>query len=611
MKNPLQRGRTRSRRRLAKKAAVYTIGVVLAGLICLTSVPCQELDSLVLHAVEYAQVKLANSVASVDDSLLFPRATLPDGSWDTQGPSNWTSGFFPGCLWYMYEMTGDTSFRRAAARWTASLESQKLRTNTHDLGFILNCSFGNAQRLNPDENNREVLLQAATSLASRYNSTVGCTRSWDWGSWSFPVIIDNMMNLELLLWASKNGGPAAQGEMAVSHALKTMTNHFRADGSTYHVVDYDPSTGEVVWRGTHQGCADESVWSRGQAWAVYGYTMAYRETGDARLLAVAESAATYFIDHLPPDCVPYWDFLAPDIPDEERDASAAAIACSGLLELSTLSDNPQAAAGYFDSAKEILGALSQPPYLSEGTSSMGILNHGTGNRPGNVEVDVSLIYGDYYFLEALQRYMVLSGLPVTLSRCTAAFAPEEGHVHITWTTLSETNNYGFSVAKDTAGPVGQFTVIPGSFTPGHGTTSIPHEYSFIDTRTRPGRWSYRLSQIDLDGTVSFSEPLDIVVPATTAIHTLSSLSAEVSLEHNYPNPFNPSTTISYDIPTASTVRLSIFNSLGQEVATLADGQHEPGRYATIWDAAGQPSGVYLYRLQAGSSVQTNKMLLVK
>jgi hypothetical protein len=234
----------------------------------------------------------------------------------------------------MYEGTGDTHWREWAEAWTAGLADEKNDTSTHDVGFKIFSSFGHGYRLTGNAAYREVILQAARTLATRFNPTVGCIRSWDRNR--FPVIIDNMMNLELLFWASKNGGDSAWYDMAVSHALQTMKNHVREDGSTYHLVDYDPDTGAIINKFTVQGYDKESTWARGQAWGMYGFTMAYRETGDVRFLNTAQLIADYFIDNLPEDRVPYWDFEAPNIPHEEKDSSAAAIAASGLLELSTL-----------------------------------------------------------------------------------------------------------------------------------------------------------------------------------------------------------------------------------------------------------------------------------
>jgi hypothetical protein len=392
----------------SKKYCQIVVVLLVSGLIvsggCSASRGRASLDPMVSHAVEYSRTQLLKSMEVLGDSVAFPRFTNPDGTWKTVPPRDWTSGFFPGSLWYMYELTGDPTFRKGAERWTAGLTGQQYLTTTHDVGFIMQCSSGNGYRLTSDTSYRPVLLQSARSLMTRYNPVVGCIRSWDNRKWGFPVIIDNMMNLELLFEASKNGGTREMYDIAFNHALTTMKNHFRPDGSTYHVVDYDTVTGRVVVKETHQGFAHESVWARGQAWAIYGFTMAYRETKHRGFLTTAMKAADWFVDHLPGDRIPYWDFLAPGIPDEARDASAAAIAASALFELSTFMNEPAKASEYRLSAENILRSLCSPPYLAEGTSSYGIINRATGNHPKNLEIDVSLIYGDYYFLETLARY---------------------------------------------------------------------------------------------------------------------------------------------------------------------------------------------------------------
>jgi unsaturated chondroitin disaccharide hydrolase len=376
---------------------------------CSAGYPGEDPDESLARAQRFAKRQLMASIQYFGDSLRYPRSSAMDGRWNCVPPSDWTSGFFPGCLWLMFEQTGEEPFREAAERWTAGLEEQKFNNGTHDLGFMITCSFGNGYRLTRKAEDREVLLQAARTLATRFNPKVGCIKSWDWNPrWQFPVIVDNMMNLELLFWASKNGGGDSLRDMAIRHALTTRAHHFRNDGGTYHVVNFDTATGAVLKKLTHQGYADESVWARGQAWALYGFTMAYRETGDARFLETAERAARYFLQHLPPDGVPYWDFLAPGIPEEERDVSAAAIAASALIELSGLTRSPEAREQFLSSGRVILHSLCAAPYLAEGTRSAGILNHAVGNRPGNGEVGVSLIYADYYFLEALSRLGRLS-----------------------------------------------------------------------------------------------------------------------------------------------------------------------------------------------------------
>ncbi|MFB0517042.1 MAG: glycoside hydrolase family 88 protein [Candidatus Neomarinimicrobiota bacterium] len=345
---------------------------------------------------------MRNTVIEIADTTRFPRSTLDDGTWYTKSSSSWTSGFFPGCLWYLYQYTSDSLWIDWARAWTAGLQAEQYDTGTHDVGFKIFCSYGNGYRLTGDEEYKEVILQAAQSLATRYNPTVGCIRSWN--NRTFPVIIDNMMNLELLFWAAKNGGESDWHDMAVSHSLRTRENHVRDDGSTYQIVDYDPTTGGIIQKETSQGFNVESTWARGQSWGLYGFAMAYRETGDVRFLETAQKLADYVADNLPADFVPYWDYDAPDIPNDEKDASAAAIAASGLLELSTLVSCDCLKAKYRNTAANILASLASKSYLAEDYNSCGILLHGVGNHNSNSEVDVSLIYADYYFIEALLRY---------------------------------------------------------------------------------------------------------------------------------------------------------------------------------------------------------------
>jgi len=365
----------------------------------------QSLDFLVNHALRFAQQQAKQTVAEIGDSTKFAISTQPDGSWKTGASKDWRSGFFPGCLWYLNEYTKNPFFKGAAEKWTAGMANEQFDTGTHDVGFKILSSYGNGYRLYPTEEYKKVIIQAAETLAKRFNPTVGCIKSWDNRKWEYPVIIDNMMNLELLFWAAENGGPKELRNIAVKHAETTMKNHFRPDGGTYHVIGYDPATGKVVARNTHQGYADESVWARGQAWAIYGFTMTYRFTREPRFRIAAKHAADYFISHLPADSVPYWDFMAPGIPNEPRDVSAAAIAASALLELSQHVANKSQKASYLETAKKILQSLCSAPYLAEGSNSHAVLNHAVGNKPGKSEVDVSLIYADYYFLEAMLRYL--------------------------------------------------------------------------------------------------------------------------------------------------------------------------------------------------------------
>jgi unsaturated chondroitin disaccharide hydrolase len=385
--------------------------LILFAVLMLACIPkpafAQSLDSLVSHALEFAGQQVRQTATEINDSTKFPRSTLPDGTWKTTDAQEWTSGFFPGCLWYLHEYTKDPFFRQAAERWTAGMADQQYDTGTHDVGFKIFDSYGIGYRLYPSEAYKQVVFQASQTLMTRFNSRVGCIKSWDNAKWAYPVIIDNMMNLELLFWSAEHGGSKRMREIATKHAITTMKNHFRQDGGTYHVLGYDTTDGAVVARNTHQGYSDESVWARGQAWAIYGFTMSYRFTKDDRFLKTAQRAADYFIRYLPPDQIPYWDFQAPDIPREPRDVSAAAIAASGLFELSNYPAEKGQRTAYRDVAEKILRSLCLAPYLAEGTGSHAILNHAVGSKPGKSEVDVSIVYADYYFIEAMLRYLHL------------------------------------------------------------------------------------------------------------------------------------------------------------------------------------------------------------
>jgi Glycosyl Hydrolase Family 88. len=347
---------------------------------------------------------------------------------------DWTGGFFPGALWYMYEYTKDPQVKAQATAWTERLEKAKDLTQHHDIGFVMYCSYGNALRLENDSTKikkyQQLLVHSAESALKRFDPKVGLIKSWNekasWDGktvWKYPVIIDNMMNLELLFCASALTGDPKYRNVAISHADHTMKNHFRSDYSTYHVVDYDPNTGAVMHQQTNQGYADNSTWSRGQGWAIYGYTLLYRETKNSKYLEAAQKAADFYINHpnLPKDKVPYWDFNAgqqgykPDVDyasrklnDIPRDASAAALVTSALLELATYATGTDSRR-YYDFAEGTLKSLSSSDYLAEeGTNGGFILMHSTGSFPHKSEIDVPLIYADYYFLEALLRYKKLN-----------------------------------------------------------------------------------------------------------------------------------------------------------------------------------------------------------
>ena len=319
----------------------------------------------------------------------------------------WCSGFYPGTLWYLFENTGDTVIKTEAIKRLGILEKEKFRTEDHDLGFMMYCSFGNAYRITKQPAYKEVVLQSAVSLSTRYRPIIKSIQSWNKSDrFQCPVIIDNMMNLELLSWASKNGGNKKLGEIAINHANSTIKNHFRPDGSSYHVLDFDLTTGKLLKSVTSQGAADSSAWARGQAWALYGFTMFYRFEKDEAYLNQAQKIANFVLNHpnLPKDKVMFWDFDAPGIPNALRDASAAAITASALLELGQFTKGKDKKK-YVSAAKKILQTLSSPKYLAENGSNGGfILKHGVGALPYNSEVDVPLTYGDYYFIEALNRY---------------------------------------------------------------------------------------------------------------------------------------------------------------------------------------------------------------
>lgn len=337
--------------------------------------------------------------------LVNPRTIGKDGKLELVVSRDWTSGFFPGELWYMYEYTKDKKWEELARKHTDPLEREKTTRSTHDLGFMMYCSFGNGYRLTKDANYKDILLASARTLITRYNPTVGCIRSWDFNRdvWQFPVIIDNMMNLELLFRASKESGDPIFSDIAVNHARTTIKHHFREDYSSYHVIDYDTITGDVRHKHTHQGFAHESAWSRGQAWGLYGYVMCYRETGLPEFLEQAKLIARYIFTHpnLPEDLIPYWDFNAPGIPDEPRDVSAAAITASALYELSQYDEEEGFL--YLDWANTIVENLSENYRAKEGGDRGFLLLHSTGSKPSDSEVDVPLVYADYYFLEALLR----------------------------------------------------------------------------------------------------------------------------------------------------------------------------------------------------------------
>ncbi|WP_167610821.1 glycoside hydrolase family 88 protein [Maribellus sediminis] len=376
--------------------------------------------------VDFAEVQLENALKAIPEDGRLPRSIKKDGQLGSTGIYDWTSGFFSGSLWYLYELSGNEHWHNEAERTTVWLEPIQYYTDNHDVGFMLNCSFGNGLRLTDNAAYKQVLINGAESLCTRYSEVTKTIKSWNGGGtkdgnrWQFPVIIDNMMNLDLLFEASKLSGNEQYRNIAITHAETTMKNHFRDDFSSYHVVDYDTITGEVRGKYTHQGYSHESAWARGQAWGLYGFTLCYRETGDERFLNQAEAIADYMLQHpnLPEDMVPLWDYHVNDpayvpswldkLPKLEqpwRDASAAAITSSALFDLSKLSKTN--GEKWSKAAEQILFSLGNSYKADPVNNPFFVLDHSVGNIPSHSEIDVPLNYADYYFLEALARYKKL------------------------------------------------------------------------------------------------------------------------------------------------------------------------------------------------------------
>lgn len=341
-----------------------------------------------------------------------PEGVMPDSyladTLKTCTSKSWVAGFYPGTLLYLYEATKNKSFYNEALAKIVLMDNQQFNTGTHDLGFMMYCSYGTLYSISPEEKYKKILLNSAKSLSTRFNPKVGCIRSWGKSddTTQFRVIIDNMMNLELLMWATKTTGDSSFYNIAVTHANTTMKNHFRPNYSSYHVVVYNPQTGGIIKKQTAQGASDESAWARGQSWGLYGYTMMYRYTKDKKYLDQAQHIADFILNnpHLPADKIPYWDYDAPGIPNTERDASAAAIMASALIELSGYSDNALSKK-YLTTASTILHTLSSPEYKAAvGKNGGFLLMHSVANMNKNIEVNAPLSYADYYYVEAMLRY---------------------------------------------------------------------------------------------------------------------------------------------------------------------------------------------------------------
>ena len=404
--------------------------IVIALAVSLLLASCQEERTLINKVFERAGEQYGLMYEVTPDGM-YPRTvnnsgeTRYIGAEPLKSGANWTNGFYPGVLWQLYAYTGDVDWKVKAEKVTRALEVQKNQNHHHDIGFIIMSSFGKADMYSPSEYYKNILVHAANTQLERYSEITGTTKSWDkWVSRSgaytsnYPVIIDNLMNLDLLFTAWQITGDEKFLKPAMSHADKTMANHIRPDGSAFHLVSYDPETGAVDARKTSQGFSDSSAWSRGQAWAIYGFTMCYRFTGKQEYLETAVKAADFFINHrnLPDDGIPYWDFNIGEFTDyewaydperfevEPRDASAAAATASALLELKNYVKDPVKAAQYRESAVKMLKSLSSDEYMAErGDNNYFLLKHSVASVPHNSSIDKPEAYADYYFLEALLR----------------------------------------------------------------------------------------------------------------------------------------------------------------------------------------------------------------
>lgn len=387
------------------KFSFSIISILISLLFSNESYPQKSISFDVQKQLNYCAVQASKTLTQIPNNETFPRS-IPAGSnqWKFVDYKDWTSGFWPGELWYLYEATGNNKWRVQAGKFSKYLTPLSInKANDHDLGFQIFNSFGNGYRLTKNKEYKEIILKTADTLATLYNPKVGTILSWPHNKYGgHNTIIDNMMNLELLFWASKNGGNKSLYNIAVKHAETTMNNHFRPDYTSYHVLIYDYETGKKIKGITAQGYSDDSMWARGQAWAIYGFTMVYRETKEKKFLEFAHKLARVYLDRLnTDDLIPYWDFNAPGIPNEPRDASAAAIVASGLIELSTFTSDKNLKEEYSVKAKKMITSLSDN-YQSHDVNSAFLL-HATGHKPAGSEIDCSINYADYYYLEALLR----------------------------------------------------------------------------------------------------------------------------------------------------------------------------------------------------------------
>ena len=542
-------------------------------------------------ALALAEGQITDALAYTS-TVQFPVSTNPANAnkWNLAASSAWTSGFFPGELWTLYEKDLTDSWLTRAQQQTSSMQSQDVNASDHDIGFKIMSSYGNAWRITRDPADMSVIQTAANAMATNlWRSGAGVIESWPNYDSHITVIVDNMMNLELLLFAAQNGGSSTWRDMAISHALKTMQNHVRADGSTFHVVDYN-TDGTVFSKFNVQGAPitstnPEATWSRGQAWGLYGFTMVYRYTKDARFLSTAQSLADYFISHLPSDFVPYWDFSQSGT--APRDSSAAAIAAAGLLELSTYVSATDSAR-YRTAALNIQASLSSAAYLGARTATDGILLHGSANVPGNSGVDVSLIYGDYYFLQGCYRARSTPAAPSGVS----ATLSSSGQVILSWTAESGPIRYSVKRSSTSGGP---YTVI--------APPPILAANSYTDTKAAAGENYYVVSAINASGESPNSA--QVAANVTTAPTTTSLVS---SLN---PSVYGRSVTLTATVKSSNTgtpIGSVIFRDGSTTLATVALSGNTAS-FATTALTAGSHSLTAAYTGNANFAASTSPILM--
>jgi Bacterial Ig-like domain (group 3)/Glycosyl Hydrolase Family 88/Fibronectin type III domain len=488
-------------------AATMSLAVLLViAILMFSSLAEAQSTGCTDSALALAEGQLTDTIAYTS-TVQFPVQTNPanGNKWTLTDANWWTSGFFPGWIWYMYEKDLNSAWLTRAEAQTSAMQSQQTNASDHDIGFKILGSYGNAYRITRDPAYMKAIQTAANAMTTLYRPTAGVIESWPNYDSRITVIIDNMMNLELLFFAAQNGGNPNWRTMAISHAVKTMENHVRADGSTYHVVDYN-NDGTVFSKFTVQGAGNETTWARGQAWAIYGFTVTYRYTKDLRFLATAQKLADYFISHLPPDYIPYWDFskccTAP------RDSSAAAIAAAGLLELSTYMSTTADQAKYRNAALNIQTSLSSPAYLGTRAGTDGVLLHGSANVPANSGVDISLVYGDYYFIQGCFRARSVPAAPTGL----AAVPGSDTTVNLDWT--AESGPIRYSVKRSTAA-TGPYKIV--------APPPILTTNRFEDTGLIPGAtYHYVVSAINASGESPNSAAVAVTTPKAATSTSLTS-----------------------------------------------------------------------------------------